>query len=84
MTSGEYNFDDIFRQVPGGTNETDADLEEIPFPPVSYVLWIIFIVLMPTLLNNLLVGYYMCRVFVMDETRYSYKYDLKLYELKAI
>ena len=58
MTAGEFNFDNIFRQVPGGTVETDATLEEIPFPPVSYVLWIIFIILMPILLNNLLVGYH--------------------------
>ena len=53
MTTGEFEFDGIFRQSPEGTNE---DLEEIPFPPVSVILWIVFIILMPILLTNLLVS----------------------------
>lgn len=55
MTTGEFEFDGIFRQSPGGAEA--ASLQgEIPFPPISYILWIVFIILMPILLTNLLVG----------------------------
>ena len=52
MTTGEFEYDGIFRQTPDGTM---PGLDEIPFPPVSYILWIVFIILMPILLTNLLV-----------------------------
>lgn len=54
MTTGEFEYDAIFRQFPDGTTDT---IEEIPFPPVSYVLWILFLILMPILLTNLLVNH---------------------------
>ena len=47
MTTGELDYDDLFHQQEGE--------EEIAFPPVSFILWIIFLVLIPVLLNNLLV-----------------------------
>ena len=52
MTTGELDFDSIFRQDPAGGSD---DAEEIPFPPISYMLWIVFIIIMPILLNNMLV-----------------------------
>ena len=52
MATGEFDFDPIFRQDPTGARDND---EEIPFPPVSYILWIVFIVIMPILLTNMLV-----------------------------
>ena len=55
MTTGEFEFDSIFRQFPGGA-EPESVMEEIPFPRVSFVIWIIFLVLMPILLTNLLVS----------------------------
>lgn len=55
MTTGEFEYDAIFRQFPGGA-EAEAITDEIPFPPVSFLLWIIFLVLMPILLTNLLVS----------------------------
>ena len=48
MTTGELDYDEIFHQQEGE--------EEIAFPPVSFILWIIFLVLIPVLLNNLLVS----------------------------
>lgn len=54
MTTGEFEYDAIFRQFPGGA-EDGVTTEEIPFPEVSFLLWIIFLVLMPILLTNLLV-----------------------------
>ena len=54
MTTGEFEYDAIFRQFPGGTTD---DITEIPFLPVSYLLWIVFLVLMPILLTNLLVSH---------------------------
>ena len=56
MTTGEFEFDSIFRQFPGGA-EPESVTEEIPFPRVSFVIWIVFLVLMPILLTNLLVSY---------------------------
>ena len=52
MTTGEFEYDDIFRLSASGGDSTD----EIPFPEVSIILWIIFLVLMPILLTNLLVN----------------------------
>ena len=54
MTTGEFEFDGIFRQIPGGTEEGVLP-EEIEFVPISFILWIIFLILMPILLMNLLV-----------------------------
>jgi len=48
MTIGELDYNDLFHQ-----NENE---EEIAFPPVSFLLWIIFLVTMPVLLSNLLVS----------------------------
>ena len=47
MTTGEYEFDPALRQT-----GTSPDLQ---FPAVSYVLWILFLILMPILFTNLLV-----------------------------
>lgn len=55
MTTGEFEYDAIFRQFPGGDANSDT-IEEIPFPVVSFLIWIIFLVLMPILLTNLLVS----------------------------
>ena len=52
MSTGEFDFDTIFRQDPAGER---AGAEEIPFPAVSYILWIVFVILMPVLLTNMLV-----------------------------
>ena len=50
MTTGEFEFDQIFRQVGDRPNITD-----LQYPTSSYILWILFIILMPILLTNLLV-----------------------------
>ena len=47
MTTGELDYDDIFHHREGE--------EEIAFPLISFPLWIIFLVMMPVLLNNYLV-----------------------------
>lgn len=49
MTTGEYEFDTTFRQC--GVECP----EELQYAPVSFILWIAFIILMPILLTNLLV-----------------------------
>ncbi len=54
MTSGELDFDNLFRQYPGGAES--EEIEEIPFLEVSFLMWIIFVILMPILLSNLLVS----------------------------
>ena len=57
MTTGEFDFDSIFRQDPTGRSD---DAEEIPFPPISYILWIAFVIIMPILLTNMLVYMNFC------------------------
>ena len=56
MTIGEFDYDTLFRQSPGGADEND-ETEEIPFPEASFFLWIIFVIIMPILLSNLLVSF---------------------------
>ncbi len=52
MTAGGFDFGSLFRLSPDGESE---EAEEIPYLAVSYILWVIFIILMPILLINLLV-----------------------------
>jgi len=52
MTIGELDYDELYHQ--------QEDENEIAFPPVSFLLWIIFLVLMPVLLSNLLVSCWNC------------------------
>ena len=49
MTTGEFEFDTTFRQC------GDECPIELQYEPVSFILWIAFIILMPILLTNLLV-----------------------------
>ncbi len=49
MVTGELDFDTLFRQ----DHYTGPGLQ---YPEVTYPLWILFIVLMPILLGNLLVS----------------------------
>ena len=48
MTTGGLDYDDLFHQQEGE--------EEIAFPPVSFILWIVFLVLMNKYLNRLLLS----------------------------
>ena len=52
MITGEMDYESIFRQSSGGTLDPDPPL---PFPEISYILWIVFLIMIPILLNNLLV-----------------------------
>ena len=49
MTTGEFEFDTTFRQC------GPECLDELQYAPVSIILWILFLILMPILLTNLLV-----------------------------
>ena len=49
MTIGEFEYDSIF----GHNIENRNSLTS--FPEVAYILWIIFLIVMPILLTNLLV-----------------------------
>ena len=46
MTTGEFDFGDTF------FNST------LPYPVTTFALWVIFIIVMPVLFNNLLVRSY--------------------------
>ena len=51
MTTGEFEFDTIF------VNEQELvdDGLDLLFPALTSILWIVFVVTMPILFNNLLV-----------------------------
>ena len=52
MTTGEFDFDGIFFN-----SQDDAeDGNDLFYPEIAYILWIVFIILMPIILTNLLVG----------------------------
>ena len=53
MTAGDFNFDTVFRLSPSGESE---NAEEILFLDISYILWIIFVIIMPVLFTNMLVN----------------------------
>ena len=52
MTAGNFEYYDIFRRDASGERDNE---KELTYLPVVYILWIVFIILMPILLNNLLV-----------------------------
>ena len=52
VVTGEMDYESIFHQSSSGTTDPDPPL---PFPQVSYALWIIFLIMIPILLNNMLV-----------------------------
>ena len=62
MATGELDYDNILRQFPGGTSEGDITTE-VPFLPASISLFILFFLLMPILLNNLIVSFNYLFVF---------------------
>lgn len=53
MMTGELDYESIFRQASGGS---DTEVPGLPFPEIAYILWFLFLILMPVLLNNLLVS----------------------------
>ena len=53
MTTGELGYNEIFRQF---TSESIPVTPDVPFPAISYTLWVLFIILMPILFTNLLVS----------------------------
>ena len=52
MTAGNFEYYDIFRRDASGDRDNE---KELTYLPAIYILWIVFIILMPILLNNLLV-----------------------------
>ncbi len=53
MTTGELDYESIFRLDSGGGSD---DVTEIPFREIAIILWILFLIMMPILLSNLLVS----------------------------
>ena len=51
MVTGEFDFDDIFHfGVP------TSEFTPIPFSTINYIVWIIFLILVPIILSNMLVS----------------------------
>ena len=62
MSAGDFDFGGTFRLDPSGESD---DAEEIPFPPISYIVWLLFVIIMPILLTNMLV----CNMHTLYETQ---------------
>ena len=54
MTTGEVDYNSLFRQPSEGSPNL-KDIPDLPFPEISFILWIAFLVLIPILFTNLLV-----------------------------
>ena len=54
MTTGEVDYNSLFRQPSEGSPDL-KDIPDLPFPEISFILWIAFLVLIPILFTNLLV-----------------------------
>ena len=61
MATGELGYDDIFRQ---STTISMSTAPDVPFPAISYIMWVIFIILMPVLFTNLLVSLTINRIVI--------------------
>lgn len=59
MTGGDYDFDSFFHFSPSGDTEEQDD---VPFLTVAVIFWIIFLILMPILLINMLVSNYVSTI----------------------
>ena len=61
LTLGEFDFDSLFFNTDEGgsdpVNGTDPNAlpQEVLYPGASYFLWIVFVIMMPIVLTNLLV-----------------------------
>ncbi len=53
MSIGDVNFNGVFRLNPSGEK---AGSEELLFPLISYVVWVLFIFFMPVVFINMLVS----------------------------
>ena len=56
MTTGELDFESLFRLSSGPSSGGDNATMDIPYLQVSAILWIIFLIMMPILYTNLLVS----------------------------
>jgi len=62
MSTGEFEFDTLFYNTDDGrfnqgTTQSSGQLEnDLLYPGATYILWILFIIMMPIVLTNLLVG----------------------------
>ena len=69
MTLGEFDFDNYFYNgVDDDRNATDPDFlpSEVLYPGATYFLWIVFIIVMPIVLINLLVCTYVPTICFMS------------------
>ena len=55
MMTGEMDYESIFRRSSEGSEDS---IPGLPFPIISYMMWIIFLIMIPILLSNMLVSYY--------------------------
>ena len=59
LTLGEFDFDTLFFNSEEDNSQSDDDgglPNELLYPVSSYLMWIVFLIVMPIVLTNLLVG----------------------------
>ena len=61
MSTGGFDFDGMFFN-----SQEDAEAGiDLFYPEIAYILWIVFMILMPILLSNLLVIIHLQVIFVL-------------------
>jgi len=58
MTTGELDFENLFRFSSGASSPGEDTDMNLPFTEVSIVVWVFFLIMMPILYTNLLVSAY--------------------------
>ena len=61
LTMGEFDFDDLFYNTAednaqGNGTDPNALPAELLYPGATYLLWIVFVIVMPIVLINMLVS----------------------------
>ena len=59
LTLGEFDFDTLFFNSEEDNSQSDNDgglPNEVLYPVASYLMWIVFVIVMPIVLTNLLVS----------------------------
>ena len=75
MSAGEVDYNSIFQLTSEGAASEDEVLSPIPYP-VSFLIWIFFLILMPILLMNLLVS---CRPLWLPSLLCAYIFFICMY-----
>ena len=76
LTMGEFDFDDLFHNTgddsdQGNSTDPNALPDAVLYPGATYLLWIVFVIMMPIVLTNMLVCSY-CLMILRRKCDYCF------------